>query len=152
MSSNPRDLLAVAVITLSVVIVVVVLATAPASEGDRVEALARSLGCPVCESESIADSPSAIARDLYDLIAEQVADGWTDDQVTAFFVNSYGEEVLLDPPLDSRTLALWLVPALAVAVGIVVILRRRRPRDTRDLTADEQERLAAALDRPGDDE
>ena len=102
------------------------------TEGDRVQALGRSLKCPVCTSESIADSPSQTARELRVLIAEQVAAGWTDDEVVDYFVARYGEQVLLDPPAEGRDIALLLLPALGLGVGVAAIAtlmtgsRRRR--------------------------
>ena len=59
--------------SVSAQVVAVLAGTAPTPE-NRVEQLATRLKCPVCESESIADSPAQVARDSYDLIAERVAE------------------------------------------------------------------------------
>lgn len=147
MTERARTIIALAVILSSAAVVAVALAGNEPTEADRVHALAARLKCPACESESIADSPSAIARDLYDLIAEQVADGWTDDEVVAFFVATYGEQARLDPPMDQRTIALWLLPLAALAGGVAVVAARRSRTAARDLTADEQRRLDAELHR-----
>jgi len=145
MPERVRNWLAVAVIGASLAVIVGVLATNDPSPGDRVAALAGRLKCPVCESETIADSPSDLARDLQDLIAEQVADGWTDQQVIDFFIATYGEQVLLDPPAGGRTALLWIAPLIAAAIGIMLILGRRHQRSTRDLTAEERRRVDAAV-------
>ena len=106
-------------------------------KGDRVEALGRSLKCPVCTSESIADSPSQTARELRALITEQVAAGWTDEEVVDYFVARYGEQVRLDPPAEGRDIVLLLLPALGLGVGVAAIAtlmtgsrRRRSPAET----------------------
>jgi cytochrome c-type biogenesis protein CcmH len=151
MTERARTLVALGVIVASLAVVVTALSTSEPSDADRVRALAARLKCPICESESIADSPSAIARDLYELIEEQVADGWSDDEVVDFFVLTYGEQVRLDPPLDTRTIALWLIPAMAVAAGLVAILARRAPAESRRLTEDERRRLTEEMTTGEDD-
>ena len=109
------------VVTVTALAIVVWGIVADDTDGDRVEALGRSLKCPVCTSESIADSPSETARELRGLIAEQVAAGWTDDEVVDYFVARYGEQVLLDPPAEGRGIALLLLPALGLGVGVAAI-------------------------------
>ena len=141
-----RSWMAIVVLGASLATIVAVLATDEPSAEDRVAALAGRLKCPVCASETIADSPSDLARDLQDLIAEQVASGWTDQEIVDFFVATYGDEVLLDPPATGRTAFLWIAPLVAWTVGIVVILARSRRRVVRDLTDEERRRVEAALD------
>jgi cytochrome c-type biogenesis protein CcmH len=150
-TERTRTVVALCVIAVSLGVTVVLLATGSPSDADRVQALAERLKCPVCASESIADSPSSLARDLYDLIAEQVTDGWTDDEIVEFFVATYGEQVRLDPPIDGRTIALWLVPLFGLAVGAGVILRRRSRVATRSLSEEERRRVLSTSDTAGDD-
>jgi cytochrome c-type biogenesis protein CcmH len=144
-SERVRTWIALAVIGASLATIVGVLATDEASPRDRANALASRLKCPVCESETIADSPTDLARDLKDLIAEQVADGWTDQEVIDFFIATYGEQVLLDPPIGGRTALLWIAPLAALGVGALVILSRRGKRSTRTLTHQERRKVEAAL-------
>ncbi|MEX2323806.1 MAG: cytochrome c-type biogenesis protein [Acidimicrobiia bacterium] len=151
MTERIRTVVALCVMAVSLGVTVASLAADHPSDANRVEALAQRLKCPVCASESIANSPSSLARDLYDLIAEQVADGWTDYEIVNFFVATYGEQVRLDPPIDARTVALWLVPALGLAVGAGVILRRRSRVATRPLSEEERRRLLSATGPGGDD-
>ena len=146
MSDRVRTWIAVAVIGASLATIVGVLATDDPSVQDRVESLAGRLKCPVCASETIADSPSDLARDLKDLIAEQVASGWTDREVIDFFIATYGEEVLLDPPASGRTALLWIAPLAVLAAGLALILARRRRRTVRELTDEERRRVASAME------
>lgn len=149
MSERVRNLVAAVVILGSLGVITTTLLSADPSEADRVRYLASRLTCPVCQSVSIADSPSGIARDLHDLIAQQVAQGWSDDDVIAHFVGIYGESVLLDPPVDLRTLALWLLPVIAVALGLGAIASRKARLPDRELTPVERLRLDEALRRRG---
>jgi len=124
MSERIRTWTALSVIALSAAIVIAVLAGGNTSATDRVDSLATRLKCPVCESESIADSPAQVARDSYDLIAERVAEGWTDDQIVDFFIATYGESVLLDPRPAGATVILWIAPVAALAIGGLIVAGR----------------------------
>jgi cytochrome c-type biogenesis protein CcmH len=145
MTERSRTAVALLVIGASALVVAVALLASEPSDADRAHDLASILKCPACESESIADSPSAIARDLYDLIAERVSEGWTDDDIVAFFVATYGEQVLLDPPADRRTIALWLLPVIVLVGGVFVVVARRSRVPVRDLSAEERRKLDAEL-------
>lgn len=145
MSERLRNVVAGAVIALSLGIVVTVLAGSPASEADRVAHLASILKCPVCDRESIASSPSDLARELHVVIEERVAEGWSDEDVIDFFVATYGEDVLLDPPGGGRTALLWILPILAAVAGMVVVLSRRRRAVAPALGEADHLRVEAAL-------
>lgn len=100
--------------------------TAPPVSADRVETIASRLRCPVCQSVSVADSPSDQARDMREIIVQQVAEGRSDEEIVAFFVERYGEWIVLAPPPRGSTLALWLLPPAAVLIGVIMALGRRR--------------------------
>ena len=96
-------------------------APVPLTEAERVESLASNIRCPFCGGESIADAPSQIARDLEVIIAEQVSDGRSDDEVYAYFEARYGEAALMDPPLLGWGWVLWAGP-LVLLVGEATVL------------------------------
>lgn len=110
----------------AVLVVAVGLATAPPAPADRVDAIAFRIRCPVCQSVSVAESPSDQAKDIRQIIAEQVAEGRSDEEIVAFFVDRYGEWVVLAPPPRGGTLALWLLPPAAILIGVILALGRRR--------------------------
>lgn len=94
---------------------------------DRVRSLTERLKCPVCQGESVAESPSATAQDIVKVVRSQVAQGWSDDRILQFYVDRYGEQILLDPPRSGSTLLLWAVPLLAVTGGAVALVSRLEP-------------------------
>ena len=120
--------------------------TTSPSDAERTVAIADRLRCPYCNGESIADAPSSIARDLQDFIAEEVARGATDGEIIDFFVATYGEQVLLDPPLSGWGLWLWLAPLVGLATGVGLIVHRLRDSSASppDDPAAVAEQLAAA--------
>lgn len=112
----------------ALLIIAVTVFTAQPEPVDSGTFVASRLRCPVCQSESVLDSPSETARQMRDIIDEQLANGKTTEQVFAYFVEKYGEWILLDPDPVGRDLLLWLVPIASLGVGILLIqnLRRRR--------------------------
>lgn len=146
MSERARSWLAVALIAASLGTIIAVLATGPPSPEDRANALASRLKCPICENESIAASPAQVARDSYELIEERIAEGWSDQEIVDFFVQTYGQSVLLDPPAGGSTAPLWIAPLAALAIGAVVLIGRRRVGSARELTQEERDRVAAELE------
>ena len=116
----------------------------------RARELSAELRCLVCRNESIDDSNADLARDLRLLVRERLVAGDTDDQVIAFLVDRYGEDVLLRPTITGSGLVLWLAGPmmllLALGIGIGYIRARRDAPETAEaLSADEEARLAALL-------
>ena len=89
-------------------------------------ALASELRCPVCQGNSIQDSPSELAQQMRDLIRDQLRAGKTPDEVRAYFVDKYGEWILLSPKAEGLNLIVYVVPLIAVLVGGLVVWRTVR--------------------------
>lgn len=101
---------------------------AEAENEPRIRALAATLRCPVCQSESILESQAATAREMMMLLREQVAEGRTDAEITAFFRARYGDFVTLAPPPNAVGGMIWALPVLLLLGGALVWVRAlRRP-------------------------
>lgn len=125
-------------------------------EDPVLEAQARELDhamrCVVCQSESVASSNAQWAVDTRRVIREQVAAGQTNDQIMDFFIERYGEFVLMSPRTSGSNWLLWaagpLMFLLAAGVGIGYVRSRSRaaqPTQT-GLNADEAKRLREILE------
>lgn len=125
MPERLRNITYVLVMVAMATAVTVLVATSP-TDADRVEQLGNSIKCPVCQGESIANSPSSMARDMMAAVEERVDQGWTDAQIIDELLASYSGAVLLDPPASGSTLVLWVAPVLALVAGAGVILWWRR--------------------------
>ena len=102
----------------------------PARSDSALEALttvlASELRCPVCQGNSIQDSPSELAQQMRDLIRDQLRSGKTPDEVRAYFVDRYGEWILLAPKAEGLNLVVYIVPFAALLVGGLVVWRTVR--------------------------
>ena len=101
----------------------------PALEA-RARTLQKELRCMVCQGESIDESNAQLAADLRGLIRERIKAGDSDEQIKQFLVSRYGDFILMKPPFDASTYALWLTPfavlILAAGVAIWVVVRASR--------------------------
>ena len=125
----------------------------PALEA-RARNLSKELRCLVCQNESIDESAAALAHDLRVLLRERLLAGDSDRQAVQYIVDRYGQFVLLRPPVEPATYALWYGPfglLLLAAAGVVFYLWRR-PRAIAAplaLSEDERQRVSELL-REGD--
>jgi cytochrome c-type biogenesis protein CcmH len=87
---------------------------------DQVREVAANLRCVVCQSLSVADSPSETANQMRAIVRERLAAGETPEQVTAYFVEKYGTWILLAPPRRGFDLLVWVVPFAGLALGLVL--------------------------------
>lgn len=85
--------------------------------------LASELRCPVCQGNSIQDSPSELAQQMRDLVRDQLRAGKTPDEVRAYFVDKYGEWILLEPKATGFNLVVYIVPLLVIVVGGAIVWR-----------------------------
>src|SRR5215475_5494376 len=88
----------------------------------RARTISQNLRCVVCQNQSIDDSDAPLAHDLRILLRDRLASGDTDEQAVEFIVARYGNFVLLKPPVQPNTLALWAGPAfflLIAAIGFI---------------------------------
>ncbi len=116
-------------LALFVLSMTVVLPLGAVSLEEQVEQIAAELRCPVCQGLSVADSPSGMANQMRDLIRERLQAGESPEAVKAYFVERYGEWILLAPKREGFNLLVWVLPFLGLAGGaavLVVVLRRWR--------------------------
>ena len=97
------------------------LGAAPVNE-QTVHEIGAQLRCVVCQSLSVADSPSETASQMRGIIRERLAAGDSPEQVKAYFVEKYGLWILLAPPRQGFSLLVWVVPFVGLAVGLVLVL------------------------------
>ena len=95
----------------------------------RARVLSEGLRCVVCQNQSIDESDAPLARDLRVVVREQLTLGRTDAEIMDYVTARYGNFVLLKPPVEPATWALWLGPFAVLLIGgasVAMWSRRRR--------------------------
>ena len=87
----------------------------------QVQDVAAQLRCVVCQNLSVADSPSEMARQMRAIVRERLEADEPPEQVVQYFVERYGEWILLSPRRHGFNLLVWAMPAVAVAVGFTLV-------------------------------
>src|SRR5947208_17169897 len=108
----------------------------------RVHTIGEQLKCPVCQSESVADSSSALAQQMRGIIRQQLQEGWSDQEVIAYFQARYGEQIVWSPPWQGFSLLAWLVPIGLMLGGTMLlffVLRDWRTRTPANSTTEDGE-------------
>jgi len=88
----------------------------------RTSAVASTLRCPVCQGESIQDSPSTLAQQMRAVVRDKLRNGESPDQVRAYFVSRYGEWILLEPEMKGLNLILYVLPVALILGGLVLVV------------------------------
>ena len=88
---------------------------------NRARDLSKGIRCLVCQNQSIDDSDSDLAKDLRRIIRKKIIQGDTDNEITQYLVDKYGNFILMKPPLYQDTYILWISPLLLMLVGITIM-------------------------------
>ncbi len=87
----------------------------------RTAAVASTLRCPVCQGESIQDSPAELAQQMRAVVKERLRAGESPEQIQAYFMSKYGEWILLEPRRTGLNLLLYALPIALVIGGLVLV-------------------------------
>ena len=122
----------------AVVLVALVVGTrpddTPRTNEERAHALADTLKCPTCRSQSVADSDAPVSKEIRTEINRRIEAGETDEAIRDYLVGRFGEDVVLTPAASGVTGLVWVLPVVllvAGAFGLGVAFRRWRRRSSK---------------------
>ena len=89
--------------------------------------IAANLMSPACPGRTLLNCTSGHAEQWRELIRQKLAQGESQAQIMAYFVDMRGEEILAAPPKRGFALTAWLFPALIIinGTGVIVLLTHR---------------------------
>src|SRR5947209_10718323 len=87
----------------------------------RVHDVGSQLKCPICQGESVADSPSLLAQQMRGVIRQQLQSGKSEQEVIQYFQDRYGSQIVWSPTWQGFALLAWLVP-IALLLGGAILL------------------------------
>jgi cytochrome c-type biogenesis protein CcmH len=124
----------------------------------RAREISKQLRCVVCQNQDIDSSNAGVARDLRIVVRERLSAGDDDKAVISYVRARYGDYVLMRPPFNPQTFALWFAPPLmaliALVVGFTILSRKSGKRKTAGLTEAEEAEVAKFVEshKTGDDD
>ena len=86
-----------------------------------VNRVAKQLYCPVCPNTPLDVCETQACQDWRAQIRDQLAEGWTDQQIIDYFVAQYGERVLAEPQRKGFTSLVWFLPLIGVLLGLGIV-------------------------------
>ena len=99
-------------------------------EDPKLESVAREISknirCLVCQNEDIQNSNADIAKDLRVLIRKQIKKGKTKKEIFSYIHDRYGDFVLYNPPVNRKTISLWLIPLFFFLFLFYVFFRKKK--------------------------
>jgi cytochrome c-type biogenesis protein CcmH/NrfF len=130
---------------------------------DRAKTLGGKLIC-MCNCEQILTACNHVScprsGPMLKTLDQRVAAGGADDLILQSFVQEWGEKVLAEPPSHGFNSVIWLVPGIAFALGLALVLLVIRhwrqpvvaaPATGPALSSDMMERARREIDRETDD-
>ena len=107
-------------------------AQTPPPSDDAVNQIAGQLFCPVCENVPLDECQTAACEQWRELIRQKLSEGWTEDEIKAFFVAQYGDRVLGEPPRRGANWLLYVLPPAVFVIGIGLLFSKlkREPETT----------------------
>lgn len=88
---------------------------------DEVNAIAKGIYCPVCENVPLDVCPTVACQQWRQTIREQLAAGWSQEEIEDYFVEHYGDRALATPPASGLNWLVYLLPPAAFIVGAVIL-------------------------------
>ena len=90
----------------------------------KLNEISKNIRCLVCQNQSIVNSNSEFAIDIKKMIREKLADGKNKHEIFKFLKSKYGDYVLFDPPFQSNTFMLWILPFLFLFLGTLFLAKK----------------------------
>lgn len=89
---------------------------------ERAQGLYSTIMCPQCAGQTIGQSSAEIANIMRDVVRERLLAGETDQEIVGYLVEAFGENVLASPPKSGASLAVWMIPPVALILGALGVL------------------------------
>jgi cytochrome c-type biogenesis protein CcmH len=112
------------------------------------EIIISELRCLVCQNQTIADSNAELASDLRRQVFEMLQQGKSKDDIVQFMTDRYGDFVLYNPPLKTKTALLWLGPIAFLITGFIMIfwfIRRKKTAEIMPIDKKKQDKIRRLL-------
>jgi cytochrome c-type biogenesis protein CcmH len=121
MQARPLTKALVAIMFAALILQLGAAATGADSIEEQTSTIAKQLKCPVCQNIPVAYSQSQLAGEMRAVIREKVAQGESEETIIQYFVDRYGEDVLLEPRREGFGLLLWVSSVGVIFFGAAIV-------------------------------
>ena len=83
------------------------------------QAIDRQIMCPVCPAESIDQAQVPIARQMRQIVRDQLTQGASQAEILEFFAQRYGQDILASPPKSGFNLLAWIFPVVGMTAALI---------------------------------
>ena len=121
---------------------------------ERFRQLVAELRCPKCQNQNIADSNAGLAKDIKDRVHRLLQEGKSNNEITVYMVERYGDFITYRPPVRPATWFLWFGPIVIAALVAFFLLIRKltsKPKQ-QSVVSPEQQRQVDELMKKLDEE
>ena len=109
-------------IFVSLILMLVLLPFLYENDESRFETWSKNLLCPVCQGETIFDSPSEYADDMRFVLKEQINNNLSDQEIYDYWVSRFGERIITNP--QNKNIEIIIIPLLISVIFITFFVRK----------------------------
>ena len=109
------------VFTITLLILLLAVPLINQDKDTRYENWSNNILCPVCQGETISDSPSEYADDMRMILREQIDSGLSDEEIYNYWVIRYGERIITNP--QRRNIEMIILPIILIWLFIFGFIR-----------------------------
>jgi len=94
--------------------------------------LIEEMRCPKCQNANLAGSNAGLASDLKQIIYEKVQKGESNEEITAYLKQRYGDFISYNPPVKPSTWLIWYGPFALLLLGgwgVFHYVKSRQPKN-----------------------
>jgi cytochrome c-type biogenesis protein CcmH len=93
---------------------------------DEVNAIAKQLFCPVCESTPLDVCPTEACHRWREQIRTMLSEGKSEEEILQYFTDQYGDKVRATPPATGFNWLVYILPPALILIGTIILLRSMR--------------------------
>jgi cytochrome c-type biogenesis protein CcmH len=109
-------------IFVSLILTLVLLPFLYENDESRFETWSKNLLCPVCQGETIFDSPSEYADDMRFVLKEQINNNLSDQEIYDYWVSRFGERIITNP--QNKNIEIIIIPLMISVIFIIFFVRK----------------------------
>ena len=92
----------------------------------QAEEITKILRCMTCQNLTIYESDTEFSKQIKNEVYKQLNEKKTKKEIINFFVQRYGEYILLKPKFNKKNLILWSSPFILMILSLIIISAKFR--------------------------